>query len=379
MMPSILLLDCSSSLLEKLKRQGFNVDSGTTGFATGIRRLPAQIYERNIIIYNPQSFARNEKGYIATDEINNITPEYDLSYLRDHIVRGATLLIFVNRVADDIEKQREAYSWIPFMPSITFTKDNEVAVEYLYIYEFLNPLTNIGDIKTPVIQKLELTQEEVDFHKARGDIISIFSNRNNNSLGLYTKIGSGHLIIVPKYKSNDEIVSVFLNRIMPKIYDLDTHANIIERFISPEENSVQSIISEAEAIIDEKNKALDNMKEQLEAARRDKINTIKNNEGAVLILNYYDLAARQEDVALFYLYKVIEALEHQLGGEKEAKELLGCNVEWNLIGKLANESYADIRHAPKPGERIKEWNPAEIKSCFEAAERIIFSYLNTLF
>jgi hypothetical protein len=75
----------------------------------------------------------------------------------------------------------------------------------------------------------------------------------------------------------------------------------------------------------------------------------------------------------------LEALEKKYGQEKEAKRKLGCNREWNLIGTVANASYADIRHAPKPGEKIKEWTQDEIDNCFKAAEKIIHAYLTTLF
>ncbi|MBU0534250.1 MAG: hypothetical protein KJ887_05605 [Candidatus Omnitrophica bacterium] len=123
MIPSILLLDCSSSLTEKLKHQGFDVDSGTIGFCNGIRNLPCQVYEKDVFVYDPHCFARNEHGCISSSDIHDLTPEYSLSNLSRHIYRGATFLIFINRIVDDLKKQNEAYNWIPSIPGILFTKD----------------------------------------------------------------------------------------------------------------------------------------------------------------------------------------------------------------------------------------------------------------
>ena len=79
------------------------------------------------------------------------------------------------------------------------------------------------------------------------------------------------------------------------------------------------------------------------------------------------------------MYKVIETLEHRFGNEKAAKAKLNKNTEWNLIGRTANASYGDVRHAPRPGEVIKQWTKDEIAECFAAAERIIAAYFSTLF
>jgi len=59
MKPSILLLDCRPELEEALKKQGYDVMSGKSGFVKGTRVLPCQIYERNIIIFDPTSPTQN--------------------------------------------------------------------------------------------------------------------------------------------------------------------------------------------------------------------------------------------------------------------------------------------------------------------------------
>jgi len=207
----------------------------------------------------------------------------------------------------------------------------------------------------------------------------LFFNMNNDDLGCFIKRNEGRLIILPQYESNEEIIKIFLNRVMPKLYDLAIKTSLIEEFASPDEIKAQSKILEMEENIQKLNNDIEEATEELNSARRYKIQTIKNDQTANLILKYYDLALKQDDVALFYLYKVTEALEKKYGGETEAKKRLGQNTEWNLIGKVANASYADVRHAPKPGEKIKEWTQDEIDKCFEAAQKIIHAYLATLF
>ncbi len=380
-MLSILLLDCSKELAEKLKRQGFDVSSGTIGFCDKKRQLPSQVYEKDIFIYNPRSFKKDKHGfYIESDDIEDLTPEYSLHYLSEHIERGATFLIFINHVSDDIEKQNEAYDWIPFMPEAYFTKDHQpiaTRVSKDLNYNYLAPIVLLKNLRIPVLQKISPPKQKQ--YTYTPDVFHLFFNRNYEILGVFIKRGLGQLIILPEYQNNEEIVGIFLNRVMPKIYSRETKINLIDQFLSPEELTISNEVREAECVIQEANETLEVAKEKLASANRNKIQVIKNDETAVLILNYYDLATQQEDVALFYLYKIIEALEKKYGSEKEAKSILICNKEWNLIGKVANVSYADIRHAPKPGEKIREWTEEEIKNCFTDAEKIINIYLSTLF
>ena len=378
-MPSILLLDCLSSLPEKLKRQGFDVNAGSVGFCTGIRYLPCQLYEKDIIIYNPSSVVcgHEGKGYISTKDIRDVTPEYSLTHLREHILRGATILIFVNHLADNITNQNEAYNWIPYMPEISFTKDHKVIAGKLHEVEsckFLAPIISRVHVKIPVTQKLHWKSSV-----GEGTYVRLFFNMNNRELGVFIKRDKGSLIILPQYECNEEIVSIFLHRVMPKLYDLAVKTSLIEEFASPQEENARRQVREIEENIGKLNAAIEEATEELNSARRNKIQAIKRDQTATLILNYYDLALQQDDVALFYLYKVAEALEKKYGGEREAKKKLGHNTEWNLIGKVANASYADVRHAPKPGEKIREWTQEEIDKCFKGAKKIIHAYLATLF
>src|SRR5258707_14379745 len=117
----ILLLDCSESLRRKLENQGFNVESGTVGFCTGVRKLPSQVYEKDIFFYDPHALPEN--GIVKKDTFKNLSPEYDLHYLEGRIRNGATVVVFVNHLSSSIELERLCYDWIPYMPQIEFTSD----------------------------------------------------------------------------------------------------------------------------------------------------------------------------------------------------------------------------------------------------------------
>src|SRR5712664_2821017 len=120
----ILLLDCSEQLLKKVKSEGFDVEAGTIGFVNGIRNLPSQVYEKDVFIYSPLWLVA---GWDKSARITDVSPEYTIEPLSARIEHGgATCLIFVNRLTDDIHGQNAAYKWIPFMPQILFTKDKAV-------------------------------------------------------------------------------------------------------------------------------------------------------------------------------------------------------------------------------------------------------------
>lgn len=152
---TILLLDCSTTLADTLRRQGFDVVSGSIGLREGKQVLPNPIYEYDIIIYNPPSplAPRDEDQEHHTDrsqpsprsplehmldaayqaELNSLNrlascaPDalLELQPLNGHIQRGATLLLFVNHVFDDLRVLNAIYSWVPHMPAIAATQDSK--------------------------------------------------------------------------------------------------------------------------------------------------------------------------------------------------------------------------------------------------------------
>lgn len=385
---SILLLDCSDELKKGLEKLGYSVEAGTIGFATGVRNLPSQIYESNIIIYNPQKIFRTDLSRNISEEIDveDETPEFPLSHLKDHFMRGAMILVFANKLDEDISHadQDTSYNWIPSMPRMDFTKDTKVGATRLEYtnYGHFSPLQELRDLETPVLLKLKThDSKNPDFEETQTQhyaTFPMFKNANGETLGIIQKVFDGHLIVLPTYKSNDDQIINFLSRVL-KLKGPADSASLYD-FVSPDELLAQESLIALET---EENNLKDRVreaKESVETQRRLKIQTIESDETAILIKSYYATAIKQKDVALFFLFKITEAIENKFGSEKLAKQtLIEVNREWNLIGTLANESYGDMRHAPKPGEKIKEWKQEEIDSAYEAAVKIIKAYFKTLF
>jgi hypothetical protein len=95
----ILLLDCSETLESKLKAQGFDVESGTVGYCTGVRKLPSQVYEKEIFIYDPSV---NDRRLFIDTEIKDLSPQYGFEYIKPRIQSGATFVVFLNRISDNL-------------------------------------------------------------------------------------------------------------------------------------------------------------------------------------------------------------------------------------------------------------------------------------
>ena len=83
-------------------------------------------------------------------------------------------------------------------------------------------------------------------------------------------------------------------------------------------------------------------------------------------------------VAIFHLYRIAEILEKKYGGETKAKTALGVGNEFKRIGKIANASYGDIRHAPNPDVTIEELTPEQLQECRHDAETLAMQYIEKL-
>jgi hypothetical protein len=114
-MLKILLLDCSDSLKEKLQREGFDVEAGTVGFCTGVRKLPSQVYEKAVFFCDPTSIP-TDKVFRTEDTIKDETPQFDLAHLESRINAGGTFVAFLNPLSGNIGIQQRFYGWIPWMP-----------------------------------------------------------------------------------------------------------------------------------------------------------------------------------------------------------------------------------------------------------------------
>ena len=377
---SILLLDCSKELEEKLKRQGFDVASACVGYAQFRRPLPAPVYEYEVIIYNPGTAIELTRDY------HNLLHDHvlqDFDPLLDHLKRGAIVLIFINAFTDDLSLLNEAYSWVPNMPEIAVTRDFKpvviTPVNLLFspqskrdAFEEVTPLLQVDNLKLPVRHKIVLNS---DFSEA----VPLFRNRQHDVLGLSLKISGGRIIVLPEHKDNEDLIGNFLTRVLPRLRSGPIRRDIVDSFVSPMERTAKQEMQDVESERQTLDQRLEKAQEQLAFGGRSKRKTIESDETAARIISYYNTATQQEDVALFYLYKIIDAIENKFGGATAAKQRVGNDDDWRLIGKIANASYGDIRHAPKPGEIIKPWTKEEIDDCFGAAKRILKAYFTTLF
>jgi hypothetical protein len=338
------------------------------------------MYEKEIFIYDPQFFARLDGRDLQPRDIKDWSPEYDIRYLQPQIENGATCLVFVNRLSDAIQSQNAAYSWIPFMPQISFTKDKAAEANKFDIYPhwqhaYLKPIAITHNLELPILQKLESPKPQ----GVHCDVFPLFQNGHGDALGLYLLRGRGALILLPRFRSNEEVIDTFLYRVMPQMYDTGSRIGLVEKYASPFQQLVSSKITELETQRTEVEEGLNHARTELATAKRQKANTIDADPTAKQVLTYYDTATRQDDVALFYLYKIIELMENKYGGEAQGIKALGCAVEWKHVKRSANESYGDIRHAPKPGDVVKKWTADDIKKCFEDTEKVILAFFATLF
>jgi hypothetical protein len=377
-MVRILLLDCSEPLRHKLESQGFNVEAGTVGPCSGVRKLPSQVYEKDIFFYNPQSIP--DDGIIKIDTVKNLSPEYDLDYLKGRIQDGATFVAFVNRLSSNIDVQRIFYNWIPFMPQIEFTSDKIVGSNPFEIYpdsgvDYLAPIVTAAELSLPVLQKL-IPPKPQDYPR---DVFFLFWNGYQQILGVQILRGRGRLIFLPKYESNEDVIETFLHRVVPKIYGVGGKRTLKQIFVSPAEKIAQAEYEELRSLETRLKNKQEAVRVQLATANREKNAVIDADTTAKQILTYYDYARRQDDAALYYLYKIVETIENRFGGESSGIKIVGAGTEWKAVKRLANESYRDARHAPKPGDVIKKWTDAELDKCFENVETIVVAYFATLF
>jgi hypothetical protein len=376
----ILLLDCPPSLTEKLMKQGYDVEAGTVGFATGERTLPSQVYEKDVFFYSTTKLAIRGGRPIEGKEIEDSSPEYSLEHLADRLTGGATFVVFVNRVVDDTKGQNLLYSWIPSMPAIRFTKDKQVGSNDFNSYpdnqcRFLAPVVDSNQLEIPVLQKL-VTPAPRDYPR---DIFTLFGNANGEKLGVLIVRGRGSLVVLPRFKSNEETISTFIQRVLPKIYESESRVGLVDKYTSPHERDAHTQVTQFEAELAKVEEGLEQKRVMLAAAKREKENIIRQDPTAQQILIYYDTALRQDDVALFYLYKAVELIENNHGGESGAIRKFGVGAEWKFLKRVANASYADIRHAPKPADVIQKWTDEDIKACFDACEKIVLAYFESLF
>jgi hypothetical protein len=376
----ILLLDCSPELAEKLLRQGYNVEQGSVGFQTGVQQIPSQVYEKLVVIYNPTSLFRDGGREVTANDITKATSHFSLTHLKDTIDRGATCLVFVNPISEIAGNQNNAYSWIPYMPQIIPTHDKLVTSNPFdrypdYKWVSLAPIVNSHDVSIPVLRKV-IPPDKAPYEN---DVLYLMWNSQAGALGVLVLRGHGRLIVLPRFKSNDDVIERFLDHVMPELYDTKARAGLVDRYQSPNESAESEALWGLQLQREQVESQISTGRVRLEAARREKANLINADATAKQIVIYYDTARRQDSMALFYLYKIIEIIENRFGGEAAGIKALGLSVEWKHVKRSANESYGDMRHAPKPGDVVKKWTSEAIKKCFVDTENIIWAYFGSLF
>jgi hypothetical protein len=312
---------------------------------------------------------------IFSDHVEDKSPQFPLNYLNRAVHNGATVVVFLNPIHDGIKIQRGLYTWIPSIPTLDFTHDkliypNDFRSYPDMKYEFLAPIL-AEDVDLPVLLRVTTPANQETIH--------LFANANGDSLGCLIPLGNGFLLVLPKFISNEDVIETFLHRVVPKMYDLQHKSGLVEMFVSPVEQERLKQLAQLEKASAQIAEGLASERVGLETARREKANTISKDPTARRVLAYYDTAKLNEESALFYLYKMIEAIENKYGGEANGIKAVGASEEWKFVKRLANKSYADVRHAPKPTEIIEKPSRDEIEAAFKNTEKVVLAYFRTLF
>ena len=211
------------------------------------------------------------------------------------------------------------------------------------------------------------------------DVHTLFWNGTSECLGVVLLRGRGRLIVLPKFQANEDVIDTFMHRVVPQIYKIAARDTLTNTFNSPAETATRKALKDLLEAEQELNKQQEAARVALASANREKINVIDADETAKQIQLYYDHALRQDDAALYYLYKIVEVIGNKFGGEASGIKAVGEQVAWKAIKRLANESYRDARHAPKAGDVIKKWTNAELNKCFQDTKTVVLAYFSTLF
>jgi len=90
--------------------------------------------------------------------------------------------------------------------------------------------------------------------------------------------------------------------------------------------------------------------------------------------DYLQDAHENPQQSLFYLYKAVEVIEHEFGGERQVIEVLHVGTEVKFIKRLANESARDQRHPPKGRDKVKRPEMTDHRRAAECATRLVRAY-----
>lgn len=386
-MIKILLLDCDESLVKRLAKKGFEVSSGTMGFCDGKRSIPVALYEQDIIFYNPNNIdfalkaekaeSDNNKGLFYVKGVVNETSEVVVGEdIRDFLKRSGVIVAFFNELSqNDIRTEYAVQSWIPNVPypfptndrviNKTLDIENKTAKAFYYLFKDFTP-------KLPVKRKSVYHSEYIypDF---------FLKNQRRDILASSYEVDNGLVIVLPEFKSNDDIIVHFMDYIYPALYEikpnlpdfLELHKTSKIQLLTDErgikkkqlEGIEKAIISKNSQIVEEYNRIEDKI-------RKDAI--------AVSLLGYLDDILDNKLNAWYPAYKITEKVFDYFGSEAEAKKALRLNEEINFIRRIANETHRDTRHAPKPGEIVNPPKKVDIDQIINFSRNIVKKYIDKL-
>ncbi len=235
----VLLLDCSAEVSQQLKNENFDVALGSIGFVTGVRQLPHPIYEADVIVYNPTAVKEVEivyphslgkgKGVIKSRDIKGPDVGLFLEPLLPHLNAGAILLVFANHLAVPLSQLQTIYDWIPSMPKLAAAYDSKLEIAGLESQPFsapYQPLLDESRLVKPIKLTLEFDVEDLFDQEV------LIQNRLRKTIACVLKFGKGQLIVLPTYKSNDEIILDFMHRVLPQLAPIPSSKAIVDCYRS---------------------------------------------------------------------------------------------------------------------------------------------------
>lgn len=381
-MIKILLLDCNQALGSLLKKKGFEVSLGSMGFNDGKRNFPVALYEQNIIFYNPQkiSFLKTrsvveDKGRYYIRGVINETPEVRTSDIKDFFKNSGMLVVFFNPHDVDSQKEQALYSWIPKIPLLLRTKDREFKKTLDFENEDHIPFRSLFRDFSPSlpIQRCtnyieEFTYPNIFLRNARGD-----------TLASSYKVDNGVVVVLPVFPSNNEVMEHIVTHTYPKLFNVEPDLpNYLSLKKSPKLISLEKELADCKEEIRKITLKIGKLNEQViqENNRIEKI--IKQDSAAVKTIGYLEDMMDDPSQSWYPAFKITETLFDHFGGESATKSAIDNNTKFNFIRKIANESFRDTRHSPKPGEVVSPPTDEEIKKIVKYSLALVKTYLEYL-
>jgi hypothetical protein len=386
MATSILLLDCSEDLANKLRALGHEVHVGTSGYcARNPRKLDCQVYETDLVIYNPSIPTTKSVKYGLKIYPQDDSPDIDFRYetITKHVGDGGHWLVFANPIGDDANAQNRLYSWLPMKLGFSFTKDQKLkgpSDPNTWMDKFYPLIRSSRAVRVNLPVRLKVAAADLTFAGGSGSFHSLVENLRNEPLAGVFSLFMGTMTVMPSCENNDDAAMFFIDRVWPQLKPSASRGGLVEEFRSRSEEELGAEDAKLYGEFSGLEARYHANQKFLGEASKTKRATIANDETARRVIGYYTEAEQDEKDAPKHLYKVRDAIKNRFGSEKDALTILvNCDMEWEIIGLMTNGPDRDERHAPKLGNTVKPLTPDELKTCFAAAKKLIFAYLQTLF